>query len=180
MGFRHAVVLSTSSFFLGVLFITFNVDYRLLWVAPTPEAAQAASQYYLTFYNAPTAVKNLLHSLMGVGLIGLISKLHKWDDSAMFFDGASLVAFLAAVVLYLSVTIPGLRTIVEPLETETESDRIETLRVIGAGNTMAIVCLIGVLAMQAGQEYARRYEQRELAKIAAEETVKGGETRKTK
>jgi hypothetical protein len=26
----------------------------------------------------------------GVGIIGLISKLHKWDDSAMFFDGSCL------------------------------------------------------------------------------------------
>jgi hypothetical protein len=28
--------------------------------------------------------------MVGVGLLGLLSKLHKWDDSAMFFDGTSL------------------------------------------------------------------------------------------
>jgi hypothetical protein len=32
----------------------------------------------------------LLHGLVGVQIIGLISKLHKWDDSAVFFDGTSL------------------------------------------------------------------------------------------
>lgn len=28
--------------------------------------------------------------MMGVGVVGLISKVHKWDESAMFFDGSSL------------------------------------------------------------------------------------------
>jgi hypothetical protein len=27
---------------------------------------------------------------MGVGIIALLSKLHKWDESAMFFDGSSI------------------------------------------------------------------------------------------
>jgi hypothetical protein len=31
--------------------------------------------------------------MVGVGLIGFLSKLHKWDESAMFFDGSSLGAF---------------------------------------------------------------------------------------
>lgn len=34
----------------------------------------------------------LLHSMVGVGLIGLIGKLHVWDESAMFFDGTSMGA----------------------------------------------------------------------------------------
>ena len=32
----------------------------------------------------------LLHAIIAVGLVGLIGKLHKWDDSAVFFDGSSL------------------------------------------------------------------------------------------
>jgi hypothetical protein len=31
--------------------------------------------------------------LVGVGLIGLVAKLHKWDESALFFDGTCLGAF---------------------------------------------------------------------------------------
>ena len=30
--------------------------------------------------------------MMGVGLVGLLAKMFKWDDSAMFFDGSSLGA----------------------------------------------------------------------------------------
>jgi hypothetical protein len=29
---------------------------------------------------------------MGIGLLALVGKLHKWDDSAVFFDGTSLGA----------------------------------------------------------------------------------------
>lgn len=28
--------------------------------------------------------------MVGVGIIGIISKLHQWDESAQFFDGSSL------------------------------------------------------------------------------------------
>ena len=40
----------------------------------------------------------LLHAVMGVGIIGLIGKVHKWDESAMYFDGSSLG------VLFLTLT----------------------------------------------------------------------------
>lgn len=33
--------------------------------------------------------------MIGIGLIGLLSKLHSWDDSAMFFDGSCLGALAA-------------------------------------------------------------------------------------
>jgi hypothetical protein len=32
----------------------------------------------------------LLHGLTGVGIIAIITKIHRWDESAMFFDGGSL------------------------------------------------------------------------------------------
>jgi hypothetical protein len=28
--------------------------------------------------------------MIGVVLLGLVAKLHDWDDSAMFFDGSSI------------------------------------------------------------------------------------------
>lgn len=61
------------------------------------------------------------------------------------------VAFMAAVILYLSVVVPGVKTIANPQKIETEAERIESLRVIGAANTMMIVCLAAVLLMQVSQ-----------------------------
>jgi hypothetical protein len=84
----------------------------------------------------------------------------------------------------MSVTIPALRTIVTPVEGDTRDDRIEAMRVLSAGNTIIVVILAGVLLLQvsldsiqdgntflfsqAGEEYARRAEVKELAKIEAE------------
>jgi hypothetical protein len=73
-----------------------------------------AFHYYRTFYNAPPGIKvrnvaprgilvllcrirdahvhgqALLHGLMGIGVVAIIAKLHRWNESAVFFDGGSL------------------------------------------------------------------------------------------
>ena len=51
--------------------------------------------------------------------------------------------------MYLTVTIPSIRTVVTPVEgVDTREDQIEALRVLSAGNTLIIVLLGGVLALQ--------------------------------
>lgn len=115
MGFRGAVVLAATSFFMGMLclvpwacigcsltgwyyfltgiqFICFNVDYRILYTPLTEETINDGFQFYTTFYNAPPAITALLHGVIGVGILALLAKIHAWDDSAMFFDGSSLGA----------------------------------------------------------------------------------------
>ena len=113
-------------------------------------------------------IQALLHGMIGIGLIGTLSKLHKWDESAMFFDGSSLgmthdselgvlcshlsfsstVAYVFSIVLYVTVTIPSLRTIVTPLQEETKEIQVQALSVLCAGNVIIIVCLLAVLALQ--------------------------------
>jgi len=160
MGFRHAAVLAPVSFFLGVLFICFNVDHKLLWGELTDSVMDDGFQFYTTFYNSPPAIKALLHGMVGVGMIGLLSKLHNWDDSAMFFDGTCLGAYVFAIAVYVTVIIPSLRTIVIPLEIDSKEDRLEAMRVLSAANIIIIGCLGGILTLQAGQEYAKRSEAR--------------------
>ncbi|KIK48132.1 hypothetical protein CY34DRAFT_72631 [Suillus luteus UH-Slu-Lm8-n1] len=173
MGFRQGAVLASCSFFLGVLFICFFVDYRVLHQQLTDEIIEDGFQFYATFFNAPPAIKAVLHGFMGVGILGLVAKLHKYDESAIFFDGSSLVAYIFAVAVYLAVSVPSLRTIVTPADVDTRADRIEALRILSAGNTIIMVVLGAVLVLQGGQEYARRAEVRELAKIEAELKAKG-------
>ncbi|KAI0305946.1 Shr3 amino acid permease chaperone [Multifurca ochricompacta] len=96
----------------------------------------------------------------------------------MFFDGGSLAAFIFAIAMYITVTVPAIRTVVTPVEgVDTRADQIEAMRVLSAGNTLIMVLLGGILALQGGQEWARRLEAREWAKIAAEE-AKERETKK--
>jgi len=177
MGFRHAAVLSATSFFLGVLFISFNVDRRILYggVRPSEEDYADAFKFYTTFFEAPLAIKALLHAVMGIGLLALAGKLHKWDDSAVFFDGTSLALFLAGVIIYISVTIPTMRTVVDPLPGDSIGDQRDAIAVLAAGNTLIAGCLVGVLGLQAGQEYARRSELREQQNMQKKEAAAASE-----
>jgi len=159
MGFKEAAVLAPVSFCLGILFICLTVDQKLLWGELTEETINNGFQFYTTFFNAPLAIKGLLHSMMGFGMLGLVVKLHKWDDSAMYFDGSSLVAYVFGLCVYLTVTVPGLQTIVEPAEGDEEvAARLDALRILSAGNILIMFCLGGILVLQAGQEYASRAE----------------------
>jgi len=166
-------VLVATCFLFGVLLACSTIDYRVLFEPLTEEIVQDGFQYYKTFFNAPLGIKALLHGLIGVGIVAIITKIHRWDESAMFFDGGSLAAFIFATAMYITVTIPAIRTVVTPVEgVDTREDQIEALRVLSAGNTLIMVLLGGVLALQGGQEWARRLEMRELAKIGAEEKKK--------
>ncbi|KAF7798010.1 hypothetical protein EIP86_009220 [Pleurotus ostreatoroseus] len=130
-------------------------------------------EFYTTFLHSPPAIKALLHAITGMGLVGLVGKIHKWDESAMFFDGSSLAAYVFAISVYLSVGVPACRTIANPVEgVDTREDQIEALRILSAGNTIIIVLLGAVLALQAGEEYARRAEAKEAARIAEEDKKK--------
>ncbi|KAH9946517.1 Shr3 amino acid permease chaperone [Amylocystis lapponica] len=181
MGFRQAAVLSSCSFFLGVLVICMGVDYRILFTAFSEPVIKDGMEFYTTFYNSPPAIKALLHAVMGVGILGLVGKLHKWDDSAMFFDGSSLAAYVFAIAVYLSVCVPSSRTVAHPVPgVDSREDQIEALRILSAGNTIIIVLLGAVLIMQGGEWYARRMEETELAKPLARAAAAGTGTESAK
>ncbi|ESK93310.1 secretory component protein [Moniliophthora roreri MCA 2997] len=167
MGFRQAAVLVPVCFFLGILFICFNVDHRLLWGNRNDEDLADGFKFYTTFYNAPPAIKALLHGMIGVGLVGLVTKLHRWDESAMFFDGSSLCVYVFAIAVYITVIIPMLGTTVNPADVDTKADSIEAMRVLSAANVIVIICLGAILTLQAGQVYARRSEDEEQNQLAA-------------
>jgi hypothetical protein len=108
--------------------------------------------------------------MVGVGLIGFVSKLHQWDESAIYFDGSSLgqsrrvvyfpsyafsdrssllAAYMFGVVVYLTVTIKSLRTIVNPVENvDTREDQVEAMRILSAGNVIIVACLGLILVLQ--------------------------------
>lgn len=168
-----------------------NVDYKVLFTPLTDEVARDGMEFYTTFFHAPPAIKvcvsvlalatpephrhtcalqALMHAVMGVGIIGLVGKLIRMDDSAKWFDGSSLgaypssvwdlvaytlspnpptAAYIFALSVYLSVGLPASRTIATPVEgVDTREDQIEALRLLSAGNTIIIALLGMVLALQ--------------------------------
>lgn len=56
--------------------------------------------------------------------------------------------------------------------TEIVIDREDSLRVLAASNTILALVLVGVLVLQAGQWYAERKEQDEVAKFEKEQEEK--------
>ena len=61
----------------------------------------------------------------------------------------SLAAYMFGVVVYLTVTINSLRTIVNPVENvDTREDRVEAMRILSAGNVIIVACLGLILALQ--------------------------------
>jgi hypothetical protein len=53
-----------------------------------------------------------------------------------------------AISVYLAVTVPNLRTVVTPADVDTRADRIEAMRILSAGNTIIMVILGAILALQ--------------------------------
>jgi ER membrane protein SH3 len=54
--------------------------------------------------------------------------------------------------MYITVTIPAIRTVVTPVEgVDTHEDQIEAMRILSAGNTLMMVLLGGILALQVSE-----------------------------
>lgn len=90
MGFRTGFVIVSVAFLDGVLFITSIYDFPLLYSDYSSRDVDAAERFYLTLFNGPTAISALLHGMMGLGIVGLLAKIHRWSEMAKWFDGASL------------------------------------------------------------------------------------------
>lgn len=62
---------------------------------------------------------------------------------------AGIAGYIFGIAVYVAVTIPSLRTIVDPVpDVDTRNDQIEAMRVLAAGNTIIAVLLGAILALQ--------------------------------
>lgn len=77
-----------------------------------------------------------------------MSYLTYWTPSQFKVIDHIPVAYMFGVLLYMTVVIPGLRTVCTPIEGETRAVQVEALRVLAAGNTLIAACLGLVLALQ--------------------------------
>ena len=112
----------------------------------------------------------------------------------MLFDGASLVLYMAGITVYLTNIVKGFRVVTagiygDPskaaiegavLEDDGEDyiSREDTLRVFAASNTILALVLVGVLVLQAGQWYAKRAEEKEIADFERKAEEKKGAGKK--
>ena len=152
---------------------------------------------HLRFLHAsPPIISRILHIVIGTGLLGFVSKLYKPSEANMLFDGASLVLYMCGVIVYITNIVKGLRVVTagiygqsDIIEGEAKEagaieeeyiGREDSLRVLAASNTILALVLVGVLVLQAGQWYAQRKEDAEIAEMdrVAGEKRKGKEGKK--
>lgn len=110
MGFLQSTILGSISFLLGIVFVCQIPDIPLLYRATTPAALENAYTFYLMWFDAPRAVKAVLHAALGLPLLPLIAKLNGWSESAVFFDGSSLGEWVGLVVGVLVLTLSAFST----------------------------------------------------------------------
>jgi hypothetical protein len=79
------------------------------WVGPSPsaEAVAASEAHYILLSKAPRIIKVMLHAVIAVGIFGHLVKLYKPNESNYLFDGASLVLYMIAVILYGTSVLTG-------------------------------------------------------------------------
>jgi hypothetical protein len=166
-----------------------------LWSTPPDrEPYFQILENHLKFIHAsPPIISRILHIAIGTGLLGFITKLYKPSEANMLFDGASLVLYMAGITVYITNIVKGLKVVAAGLygqvelvegesiasgglDSEDYVSREDTLRVFAASNTILALVLVGVLVLQAGQWYAQRKEEAEIAEMdrVAEEKKKAG------
>jgi hypothetical protein len=169
-------------------------------VAPATSFYDELETHLRFVHASPAIIPRLLHIMVSIGLLGFMAKLYRPSESNMLFDGASLVLYVIAVVVYITNIVKGLRIVTDGTYGEEvvigEGElgvpsgaegvvvgRVESLRVLAASNTILALVLVGVLVLQAGQWYAERREADEVEKMlkegAGEREGKGSATGKS-
>ncbi|KAF2671222.1 Shr3 amino acid permease chaperone [Microthyrium microscopicum] len=177
--FATFLIIGPTCFFLGILFIMLPYDYYVLW--STPPGSDRTPYFTLQenhlkiLHRSPPLIARILHLVIGTGLLGFITKLYRPSEANMLFDGASLVLYMCGVVVYIVNIVKGMRAAtnswygpgepaVDGMGVEDELlTREDSLRVMAASNTILALVLVGVLVLQAGQWYAQRQEEQEIA-----------------
>ena len=158
-------------------------DYPLLFYGSATEAqVEKSEHFYLSIYHGSTTIKALLHGAMGIAVLGMAAKLHRWSDNDKYFGTCSIVLYVAALCMYAAVTVPNIRALAEPdnpayvnrsvydapkfrmvenyeFQPLSIKERYSLCQVIGATNVIVAALLAGVLLMQGGEWYAIRQDR---------------------
>ncbi|WFC96844.1 Protein csh3 [Malassezia brasiliensis] len=209
MGFRTGFVIASISFVYGVLFITSRFDFPLLFEGHvTEQAFRRAEEFYLSMYNAPMTIATFFHAVIGLGLIGILAKMHRWTENDRYFGLGSVALYFGSIVMYLIVTLPNMRALQNPAEEYyiirgvfekashrsendaamplTNRERVSLVQVIAATNVIIAALLFGVLLFQGGEWYAIRQDRKleeqvrkeQIAKLEAQRVDKKDKKRK--
>ncbi|KAK9235333.1 Shr3 amino acid permease chaperone [Lipomyces kononenkoae] len=166
--FSTSLILCSSSFLLGVLFVNWTYDHKTLWTPnPTDNVFAMAKQHYTLLATEPVIIQHVFHTVIGLGLLGFILKLYKPSESNKLFDGGSLVLFMAGLIVYLTNVRRGFFSVLDG--DWGDVDERTGINVIAASQVIIAFTLLGVLGLQVGQYYAEVQDDREQAEFEREQ-----------
>lgn len=198
--FATFLIVGPACFFLGILFSLLPYDYYVIWSLPKSfpigHAFDTQERHLRFLHSSPPLISRMVNIVVAVGLLGFFVKLYKPKETNMLFDGASLVLYMIALVVYLTNFVKGLQVIATGVYGDASSasastsapgidaatsssagpdfiSREDSLRLMAASNTIMALLLVGVLVLQAGQWYAARSEEDDLDKKESEGSESG-------
>ncbi|KAH3683850.1 hypothetical protein WICPIJ_005178 [Wickerhamomyces pijperi] len=156
----NGLIIAGSFFFLGLIFGNLPYDYVSLYSSTATMAdIENSVRHYTTWANIPAPALHILHSLIGLGFIGLFIKIYKPSEDAKYFEYGSLFLYVVAFCIYLT----NLKTGAESARAAEwgEVDVQTGINVIAASGHMIVFILGGVILLQAGLYYGEwEYQQR--------------------
>ena len=176
------MILSATTFLMGVFFSSMPYDYHLLF---NPNAVQEhfdlALRHYQTLHETPTPVIIALCVVAGIGLIGGTIKIFKPNPELQMFEYCSLGLYVLAICVFLTNVKTGIDCSVSHNWGEVTEN--QGLAVIASSNIILLVMFAGVIILQMGLWYSNWDLQKRLKQFYAEEETEasnvGKKTEKT-
>ncbi|KAI0806954.1 Shr3 amino acid permease chaperone [Fomes fomentarius] len=170
-GLRMSVVVSATSFLLGLLFTHWIADSLTLWKSPetqTDSRLWTAATYYSILMHGVPQLAYLYAAVAIVGGVTILWSLRDGRAGNLMFDGGSIFLYLTAAAMYGYSVLPNLfenfSTLPLPFSTPTAAKNFPgfpaTLREptleLASSHLVCSVALTGVLALQAGRWWAEQ------------------------
>lgn len=163
------LIVSATSFCLGVIFSNWPYDYRTLYssVPATDEFFKESLEHYKLWGNSPSLILNTYHVVIGIGFIGCFIKIFKPSEEAKMFEYGTLGLYMLATVIYLTNVRTGILSAM--YNQWGEVDERTGINVVAASQAMIVFVLVLVLVLQGGLYYAEWENERMLKKYYEEE-----------
>ncbi|EJD46079.1 hypothetical protein AURDEDRAFT_113780 [Auricularia subglabra TFB-10046 SS5] len=158
MGIRTALIVGTTSFFLGALTTNWIADSLTLWKSPATEAGlRTAAEYYALLSKMPEPMLWALYGVIGLAFAALGASAWQGASFNIMFDGASIVLAGSAAYYYLNEVLPNMSLFSSRQLTDFALPkpfpaviRKATLDLASA-HLVCAVALTGVIVLQAGR-----------------------------
>ncbi|CAR27130.1 hypothetical protein ZYGR_0I04020 [Zygosaccharomyces rouxii] len=171
------LILSATSFIIGVFYANQAYDYRILFSADSTQSEfDDALKHYQVLHKTPLPVLIGLAAVAVIGLVGHLIRIYKPNPDLRNFEYGSLVLYFFGVCVCLSNVKTGIISSVTGEWGDVSEN--QGLAVLGSSNIILILFFTGVIMLQGGLWYTRWEHQVRLKQFFQEEAKEDAERKK--